>query len=497
MRTLLSLFLIVITFFTPLVVPTVSIPKVYAQVSSEKDYVDRDYPDGMDAAKDKGKYDMNKPGNDSSSVTNLGSDLIRRTVGPVKGVTTNSDDQAYLKQMYNESFAAGTESIVTYVFTNPPASTYAFVRDMGETLGFFPKTAYAQGIGFSGLTQLLPMWKAFRNIAYLILSIFMIIIGFLIMFRKKIDPKTVVTVQNALPNIVVTLLLITFSYAIVGLCIDFMYLIIMIAFSILQPLSNGAIDITNASTFVSQNYMFVVGKLLGGSFSVLDDVAALFGSYATVGSIAAPGGVGFLAYLFTGNIAAIGAATAVPLLLLVILILAFIIAAVRLLFLLISTYIQIIMALLISPFQLLLGAFPGSHAFEGWIKNLIANLAVFPITAIMLLIGTILVKGSYGAEKLWGPPFLTPAGTGGVANGGMGGIIGLGILFAIPTVAGSLKEVLKAKPMINAGPGAVLGPIGGAVGQTTQALYQISMIKNMMGGGHGAEPQGRSGGKSH
>ena len=70
---------------------------------------------------------------------------------------------------------------------------------------------------------------------------------------------------------------------------------------------------------------------------------------------------------------------------------------------------------------------------------------------------------------------LNPSG-----NGGMAGIIGLGILFAIPSVAGSIKEALKAKPMVQAGPSAVIGPVGGAVGQGMQVAYQLSMIKGLI-----------------
>ena len=437
-------------------------------IAATVDYVDRDFPDAMDAAKT--QSDMNAPGHVASVNTTMYSDLIRRFAGPVKGVTTNSTDPTYLNQMYKESFVAGAESIVTYVYTNPPASTYAFARDIGQSLGFIPKTAYAQGIGFSGLTQLLPMWKAFRNIAYLLLAIFMIVIGFLIMFRKKIDPKTVVTIQSALPNIVVTLLLITFSYAIVGILIDFMYLIIMVAISILQPISNGAIDKTTAQTFVSSNFVLVIQKFGLGGLGAWNDIAAMLGPWGSGIGVGLPVTLGIIGVATANPITALAA----PILLIVFIILAFLIAIVRLLFLLISAYMQIILSLLISPFQLLLGAFPGSHAFEGWIKNLIANLAVFPITAIMLLIGSILVKADYSGTKLWGPPLLAPAGSG-ILGGGMGGIIGLGILFAIPSVAGSIKEALKAKPMVNA---------GGAIGQmlsspTSSAMQGINLAYQM------------------
>jgi len=50
--------------------------------------------------------------------------------------------------------------------------------------------------------------------------------AFMIMFRVRISPQTVITVQSALPKIIFTLILITFSYAIAGFLIDLMYVVI-------------------------------------------------------------------------------------------------------------------------------------------------------------------------------------------------------------------------------------------------------------------------------
>src|SRR3989338_9894960 len=109
-------------------------------------------------------------------------------------------------------------NLIGEVYSNPAASGIAYVHDTLNNAGFV-KPAYAQGIGFSALSTFLPFWKVTRNIAYSIIIIVMLIIGFMIIFRMKIDPKTVITIQAALPKIVVALLLITFSYAIAGFLI--------------------------------------------------------------------------------------------------------------------------------------------------------------------------------------------------------------------------------------------------------------------------------------
>ena len=98
--------------------------------------------------------------------------------------------------------------------------------------GILPKPAYAAtGVGFNGLApfghlESIPQYRVS------FISNFMLVVGFMVMFRKK-DPKTVVTVQ--IPSrVVVTLILITFSYAIVGLMIDLMYLVMVLATALLR-----------------------------------------------------------------------------------------------------------------------------------------------------------------------------------------------------------------------------------------------------------------------
>ena len=147
---------------------------------------------------------------------------------------------------------------------------------------------------------------------------------------------------------------------------------------------------------------------------------------------------------------------------------------------LISAYIQIIIAVLVAPFQLMIEAIPGSNSFSSWLKNIIANVSVFPVTAAMILVGTILTRANVGT--IWTPPLLSGSGSTGVA-----GIIGLGVLLTIPNVANSIKEALKAKPAVNAGPGAIFAPVVSGGGQIMNTVYQGSMIGSMIRGGHGGK----------
>lgn len=117
---------------------------------------------------------------------------------------------------------------------NPPASGTMWVLNSLENAGIVPKTYAAEGLGFGAIKPLANLWKIFRDFSYMLLVLVLLIIGFMIMFRMKINPQTVISIENALPKIIVTLLLITFSFAIVGFLIDLMYVLIAIAISLLS-----------------------------------------------------------------------------------------------------------------------------------------------------------------------------------------------------------------------------------------------------------------------
>lgn len=64
------------------------------------------------------------------------------------------------------------------------------------------------------------IWGTFRNIAYLGYVIIIIIVGFMIMFRKNLPGQIVVSLGNTIPQIIFGLILVTFSFAIVGIVMD-------------------------------------------------------------------------------------------------------------------------------------------------------------------------------------------------------------------------------------------------------------------------------------
>src|SRR3989338_844518 len=163
-------------------------------------------------------------------------------------------------------------SWIASLYLNPPASGIAYIRNQLANAGFIAKPVMAQGVGFAGLTPFLGLWTASRNIAYSIMIIVMVAIGFMVIFRMKIDPKTVISLQAALPKIVLTVILITLSYPIVGFLVDMMYLIMALIISIMLNGMGG--DWANASKMADMQTNFLTGSS-GTLFSLVQNAASI------------------------------------------------------------------------------------------------------------------------------------------------------------------------------------------------------------------------------
>ena len=138
---------------------------------------------------------LNKEGSEFAT-TNNSINALSIMIG---GAWEKTKEGTAIPLNFQNGALSGLGGSMIAMYANPPASTKEYAIDLGKTLGFIPKSAMAQGIGFAGLAPLLPLWKVFRDVSYGILAIILIVVGLMVMFRKKIDPKTVVTVQNSIP----------------------------------------------------------------------------------------------------------------------------------------------------------------------------------------------------------------------------------------------------------------------------------------------------------
>lgn len=85
-------------------------------------------------------------------------------------------------------------------------------------------SVYAPGIGYNVLQPVLGLWQWSRNIVYGFYIIILIAIAFLILLRQPMGGQEIVTIANSIPSVIISMVLVTFSYALCGLFIDAIYL---------------------------------------------------------------------------------------------------------------------------------------------------------------------------------------------------------------------------------------------------------------------------------
>lgn len=378
-----------------------------------------------------------------------------RSVGGCIG----EDDPKYCNSQ-NSAIGSVTKLMAT-LYQHPPASGLAYTRHVLANAGILAKPAYAQGIGFAGLSPFLPLWETTRNIAYALIVIVMLVIGFMIIFRMKIDPKTIISLQAAIPNIILTLILITFSYAIVGFLIDIMYLVMAIIINVFLTGMDQTDKMVQLQTDFMTGGIWQLAKcVFSAGFSSLDDIGrGLAGGLAGATGVATIIGKVFTSLTLL-NALAIGGG-GIALIFGLILVLGLLFTFIRLLLLLLNSYIQLIISLILGPIRLLTGAVPGRSSFTDWVLNIIANLSVFPTTVAVIMFGTYLTRWMpRGTSPIWKPPFIGAAATSDMNL--FTALLGLGVIFTAPTLVATVKKMFKPKPMMPISPGTLLAPLTGS-----------------------------------
>ena len=282
-----------------------------------------------------------------------------------------------------------------------------WVPNYAPTSGIYADSGYQQ-LQSSGIVEL---WSVARNIAYMFFVIVFIIGGFMIMFRHKIGGQMMVTVYNTLPGIVVGLVLVTFSFAIVGFMIDIGAVLI----SVMKGFVETSYDVDPTSPFGIANvysevavFQIILGllqSLEGWLFSV-----ASWMMQKVIGGMAR-----FVLYIIILYI------------------------SIKIFFTLIKAYIGILFDTIAAPIVLVISTIPGKRGFmKDWFFRITKNVLVFVIVFFLLHMplyffeqGTLLHV--FGGD-LSGSP--TPS----VADGYVMAGVTLYLLFLAPGVPKMLDE---------------------------------------------------------
>lgn len=363
------------------------------------------------------------------------------------GATTDTQGQTRLGppkegEMYAYVSPGAVQTTTSYMarmMGTPPASSVEYIAYLRDSFSnpFGAQPAYAQGIGFSSLSPVLGLWRLFRNLAYFLFVIIFLVTGFLIMFRSKIGGQAAVTVQQALPKMIVSLLLVTFSYAIAGLLIDVMYLLIYLIIGIFQIQGHADLDFAELVRKAFEYNIFSNGLDLianGRSGGMVGDIAGALGNL-TVDALGLEQG-------WLGAYVVQGAANIVFTLILAV---AILVALFRVFFNLLISYISVFLLVIFSPIQLLLGALPGQNTFGPWVKSIFEKLLVFPVIIAMIFIAYYFTKVSFTTTNTgFSAPQLS-SNQGSVGSTVYGSLIALGVILAMPEVVKITQGLMKGK----------------------------------------------------
>lgn len=265
-----------------------------------------------------------------------------------------------------------TPSLVSLVFSQREFSGIGYVREKISKFALIP-TANAQvtGFGYGALEPIRELWGSVRNVAYSFSVFAILVFAFMIMFRVKISPQVVISVQSALPKVIIALVLVTFSYAIAGFVIDLMYVVIGLISTLLSPVvgnpSKNFITMTQGLPILGTGILGLMAM-----YSVLFFWSLLFVLFASgnpvVNLVLSP----ILSLLFF--------------ILIIIAAIMLIFILIKTIWLLLKTLAQTYLIVIFGPLQIMLGTLVSSSGFGPWLRSLVANLSVYPTVGTLFLL---------------------------------------------------------------------------------------------------------------
>lgn len=380
-----------------------------------------------------------------------------------------------------------------------------FINTGSEFINEDGDPVYQEKTGFNYLTDMKidKIWSETRNIAYVLYVIILIVIGFMIMFRNKIGGQMMVSVSNSIPQLIIGLILVTFSFAIVGVALDIGKMLIIVSNNVFvkiqdtsnspKPIQLGTItnmtdnairEMTNGAGINSldkcNNFYETAGidkteQGLNSQIALIATTGVTAALTSTTIKTTITDLTSAIGWIKLGANLALKLLIHIPATLLlihsVVILLVCAYASFKLFITMFTTYIKIFMNVILAPFQILAGSIPGNYsAMTNWFKSVFANVLVFP--AMFLVINFAVYIGNnigdtknfnfFGNSGLIWPSF--------VAN--LKGVILVGAYIFCSNLPGVINGFLKvgeSKEIASAGE------------STKKALGKLPLIGGMFG----------------
>src|SRR5260221_2321909 len=366
----------------------------------------------------------------------------------------------------------GLAGLTNSLVNAKPASGIGYIKDTANRLHVIPETYAQTGAGYNTLQPIQILWSVVRDISYALMVVVIIIMAFLIMFRVKISPQVIISVQSALPKIAIALVLITFSYAIAGFLVDLAYVFVG-AFAAMINIAGttGPKAISSIGTPALFTQLTSGNGLVSVTIGLLDFTIRF-----------AIGGLALTAIGIVGTVTVVGLPIGILGALILLVGVVFILWILfRLFWLMVKTASITVLLIIVGPLMILMGTLSNAGGFGGWIKSIAGNLAVYPTVIIMVFLSHYFFWGWFlgtaaGAFGVCGPASfntfcIQPVGFGIVNLPGMpfgtpilGFLLAFMILFLIPKAADIVQSIITGKAFnYGAAIGEAFGPSRGLV----------------------------------
>ena len=367
------------------------------------------------------------------------------------------------------SLLNSTGKAIGFLYTNQP-SLINYLAYEGQRLNLIKPAYAATGGGWNWLNTgpTLTIWTISRNVSYLFFVVIFVAVGFMIMFRSKLNPQTVINIQLALPRIVIALIMVTFSYAICGFIVD----VVFLGHGLIQNVFTKQ----GGDPCGSGKEHFVIDLTSGIRWEENCTNNLLTPSAWPIHIMTKYGGTGIIDQMMAGMGKILGAAAGGSMgfegLFQLILAFSVIGATFKIFFSLLTKYVMIIISVIFMPFSFLGSALSTQSNPIKPLKALLANTISFPVVSLLLALAYYFSAPGVSTDSL--APFYINEFTTGTASSYGGsvsrGLVAIGILMAIPTILASIDKMFEAQPITQA-----------ATEQIGGAFRKIPVIGGMMG----------------
>ncbi len=111
----------------------------------------------------------------------------------------------------------------------------------------------------------------------------------------------------------------------------------------------------------------------------------------------------------------------------------------RVFIMLAKAYVSLVFLIIFGPLIIAFSALPQEEGVMSWIRSLLGNALVFPVTGLVLGLGGLIINKIAGGAAIWSPPLL------GGDKDFVAAAMALGLLFIVPEIDGMIQKALAPK----------------------------------------------------